>query len=165
MRAALASVASLAYADVATPAGRVRLVASPKGLREVLVGGPAKAPAGSREDASTMRPYVRALERYFAGDRRAFDGLPRDVAVGTPFQRKVWAALETIPWGETRSYAWLAAAVGSPKAFRAVGQANHHNPLGIVVPCHRVVAADGTLGGYAGGLAMKEKLLAHERRA
>ena len=91
----------------------------------------------------------------------AFDELPL-APEGTPFQLAVWRALCDIPWGETRSYRELAVAVGSPRAARAVGMANHHNPLGVIVPCHRVVAADGTLGGYGGGVERKEWLLVHE---
>ena len=88
---------------------------------------------------------------------RSFD-LPLDPR-GTSFQRRVWAALTAIPWGETRTYAQIAAAVGSPRAVRAVGQANHRNPIPILIPCHRVVGADGTLTGYGGGLELKRKLL------
>lgn len=97
------------------------------------------------------------LEEYFDGRRRRFE-LPR-APVGTPFQRRVWAALEEIPYGETRSYGQLAEAVGRPGGSRAVGQANSANPLGVVIPCHRVIAADGTLGGYAGGARRKRLLL------
>ena len=102
-----------------------------------------------------------ALERYFAGDLTAIDSLEVATA-GTPFQRTVWAALRTIPAGETRSYSELADAIGRPRAVRAVGLANGSNPIGIVVPCHRVIGADGTLTGYGGGLERKRWLLAHE---
>lgn len=106
-------------------------------------------------------PALRAqLAQYLAGRRRAFD-LPLAPA-GTPFQLRVWEALRTIPFGETRSYGEVAASVGSPGGSRAVGQANGHNPIGVVVPCHRVIAADGTLGGYTGGLERKRRLLALE---
>ena len=100
------------------------------------------------------------LSAYFSGARRAFD-LPL-APEGTPFQRKVWAALRQIPWGETRTYRDIAAAVGCPRGFRAVGMANHRNPLPIFVPCHRVVGSDGSLTGYAGGLELKRALLALE---
>ena len=99
----------------------------------------------------------RQVLEYLAGARRSFD-LPLDPR-GTSFQRRVWAALTAIPWGETRTYAQIAAAVGSPRAVRAVGQANHRNPIPILIPCHRVVGADGTLTGYGGGLELKRKLL------
>ena len=102
------------------------------------------------------------LAEYFAGQRQAFD-LPLRMQ-GTPFQQKVWAALREIPYGETRSYGQIAAQVGNPKASRAVGMANNRNPIAIIVPCHRVIGANGSLTGYAGGLSVKEELLALERR-
>jgi len=103
------------------------------------------------------KPYARELTEYFAGKRREFT-FPLDLR-GTPFQLKCWRALLRIPYGETRSYADIARAVGKPQAFRAVGMANNGNPIAIVVPCHRVVASDGTLCGYGGGLDVKRKLL------
>lgn len=107
-------------------------------------------------------PNVRtAIEAYFDGDFEALDGL--DVATnGTPFQREVWAALRTIPAGETLSYSGLAQRIGRPSAVRAVGLANGSNPIGVVVPCHRVIGADGTLTGYGGGIERKRWLLTHE---
>jgi O-6-methylguanine DNA methyltransferase len=104
-----------------------------------------------------MRPYVSQLEEYFAGKRREFT-TPLDLR-GTTFQQACWRALLAIPYGETRNYADIARAVGKPKAFRAVGTANNRNPIAIVVPCHRVIASDGTLCGYGGGLDVKRKLL------
>ena len=101
------------------------------------------------------------LNEYFAGVRREFD-LPL-AAKGTPFQQAVWAQLRKIPYGEVRTYGQLAAALGNPKAGRAVGSACHRNPLCIVVPCHRVIGADGSLTGYAEGLDIKEYLLELER--
>lgn len=107
-------------------------------------------------------PALRArLDAYFAGDWDAFDGLELHTG-GTEFQRKVWAALQKIPRGETRSYKELAAAIGNPAAVRAVGGANAKNPIAIVIPCHRVIDADGSLGGYAGGARRKAYLLRHE---
>jgi methylated-DNA-[protein]-cysteine S-methyltransferase len=103
----------------------------------------------------------RALEAYFAGDRAAIDGLAWR-ASGTAFQLSVWAALCTIPAGETLSYAGLAARIGRPSAVRAVGLANGANPISLIVPCHRVIGADGSLTGYGGGLPRKRWLLAHE---
>lgn len=102
-----------------------------------------------------------AVEAYFAGDVRALDGLAVKTG-GTPFQRTVWAALRSIPAGETRSYGQLAAAVGSPRAVRAAGLANGQNPIAVIVPCHRVIGANGALTGYAGGLERKRWLLRHE---
>lgn len=104
-----------------------------------------------------MRSYVRELEEYFAGERRKFD-FALDVR-GTEFQLACWRALLAIPYGETRTYAHIARAVGRPQGFRAVGMANNRNPIAIVVPCHRVIASDGTLCGYGGGLEVKRKLL------
>lgn len=101
------------------------------------------------------------LVEYLEGRRRDFD-LPL-APKGTPFQQRVWAALRDIPWGETRTYRDIARAVDCPKGFRAVGMANNRNPLPIFIPCHRVVGADGSLTGYAGGLEMKRALLELER--
>ena len=109
------------------------------------------------ESADTLRPYVQELQEYFAGQRREFS-FPLDLR-GTDFQIACWRALLAIPYGETRTYAHIARAVGSPKGFRAVGMANNRNPIAIVVPCHRVIASDGTLCGYGGGLDLKRKLL------
>ena len=109
------------------------------------------------ESPDKVAAYVAELEQYFAGQLRGFT-LPLDLR-GTEFQRNCWQALLRIPYGETRSYADIARSVGKPSAFRAVGMANHDNPVAIMVPCHRVVTSDGKLGGYGGGLATKEKLL------
>ena len=103
----------------------------------------------------------RAVEAYFAGDLAAFDAIRVETG-GTAFQRAVWRALRDIPAGETRTYGQLAQAVGSPKAVRAVGLANGANAGGVIGPCHRVIGANGTLTGYAGGLERKRWLLAHE---
>jgi O-6-methylguanine DNA methyltransferase len=102
------------------------------------------------------------LEAYGRGDRQTFT-VPLDLH-GSPFQVKVWQALRGIPFGETRSYADIAQAVGRPKAFRAVGMANRTNPICIVVPCHRVIGSDGNLCGFGGGLKLKRQLLDHEKR-
>jgi O-6-methylguanine DNA methyltransferase len=109
------------------------------------------------ESERALRPYVIELEEYFAGKRREFT-FPLDLR-GTDFQVACWNALLAIPYGETRTYADIARAVGKPKAFRAAGMANNRNPIAIVVPCHRVIASDGTLCGYGGGLDLKRKLL------
>jgi len=109
------------------------------------------------ESARLMQAYVRELEEYFAGKRRKFT-FPLDLR-GTDFQLACWRALLAIPYGETRTYADIARAVGKANAFRAVGMANNRNPIAIVVPCHRVIASDGTLCGYGGGLDVKRKLL------
>lgn len=112
-------------------------------------------------DGTAPEAVRAAVAAYFAGDLTALDGLVVKTG-GTEFQRQVWAALRTIPAGETRSYGQLAAAIGRPSAVRAVGLANGANPVGVIVPCHRVVGANGTLTGYAGGLERKRWLLAHE---
>lgn len=110
-----------------------------------------------QESEAELRPYARELEEYFNGTRREFT-FPLDLR-GTEFQVSCWRALVEIPYGETRSYADIARAVGRPQGFRAVGMANNRNPIAIVVPCHRVIASDGTLCGYGGGLDVKRKLL------
>jgi methylated-DNA-[protein]-cysteine S-methyltransferase len=104
-----------------------------------------------------------AIAAYFFGDLGALEGLPLADAVGTPFQRAVWAELRRIPCGQTRSYGDVARAIGRPSAVRAVGLANGANPIGVVVPCHRVIGASGALVGYGGGVDRKRWLLAHER--
>jgi O-6-methylguanine DNA methyltransferase len=106
---------------------------------------------------SRTRPYLDELSEYFSGQRREFS-FPLDLR-GTDFQLACWRALLKIPYGETRSYADVARAVGKANAFRAVGMANNRNPIAIVVPCHRVIASDGTLCGYGGGLDVKRRLL------
>ncbi len=107
-----------------------------------------------------LQQAIEELSEYFRGERRTFDVAlaPR----GTPFQQRVWAALRTIPWGQTWTYGQLAEHLGDPQAVRAVGRCNGLNPWAVVVPCHRVIGADGTLTGYAGGLERKRWLLEHE---
>lgn len=114
-----------------------------------------------RLDDGAFHDAVGQLQAYFAGDRIEFE-LDLDL-VGTTFQRRVWQALQTIPYGETRSYGEIATQIGSPGASRAVGLANGHNPIGIIVPCHRVIGANGSLTGYGGGLERKRMLLELER--
>jgi O-6-methylguanine DNA methyltransferase len=111
------------------------------------------------ESAEETREYVHEVKEYFAGERREFT-IPLDLR-GTAFQKRCWKALLSIPYGETRSYGDIAKIVGKPRASRAVGGANHRNNMCIVIPCHRVLASDGTLGGYGGpgGLKLKRKLL------
>jgi voltage-dependent potassium channel beta subunit len=153
-----------AVAVIDSPVGRLRLRASGEGLTAIEFAARARMAAPSGGDAPAQALLARAvgqLEEYFAGRRRSFD-LPLAPA-GTAFQRRCWQALAAIPYGETRSYADIAAAIGQPKALRAVGLANHRNPLPIVVPCHRVIGADGSLTGYGGGLEAKRRLLALEQ--
>ena len=147
---------------VDSPIGPLVLAAGPRGLCALsLRGRMPELPAPVR-DGKPPREIAAALEAYFAGDLSAIDTLEVDPQ-GTSFQRRVWAALRTIPAGTTWSYAELARVVGQPTATRAVGAANGRNPIALVVPCHRVIASDGTLGGYGGGLEMKRWLLRHER--
>jgi len=117
--------------------------------------------AGWEPDDDAFPEAVEQLAAYFAGERTSFD-LDLELG-GTQFQRQVWAALQTIPYGETRSYRDIAEQVGAPSAFRAVGLANGRNPIGIIVPCHRVIGAGGSLTGYGGGLDRKRLLLELER--
>jgi len=141
--------------------GPLLLAATAKGLRclqfyKGTMPSPGKDEAWI-ESPEHLRPYISQLESYFRGELRAFT-FELDL-VGTQFQKDCWQALLRIPYGETCSYGDIASAIGRPNAFRAVGQANHDNPIAIIVPCHRVLGADGTLTGYGGGLSTKEKLL------
>jgi len=150
---------------MASPVGELTLIASQQGLAAVLWENddPARVRLEPRADDphhSILAKADRQLGEYFAGRRRAFD-LPLDFH-GTDFQRQVWAALLTIPFGETRSYADIATQIGKPKACRAVGAANGRNPISIIAPCHRVVGASGALTGFAGGLDAKRYLLGLE---
>jgi len=121
---------------------------------------PARRAAQWQESPEQLRPYTLELDEYFAGQRRQFS-FRLDLR-GTLFQLQCWLALLEIPYGETRTYADIARAIGKPQAFRAVGLANNRNPVAIIVPCHRVIASDGTLCGYGGGLDLKQKLLVLE---
>jgi len=144
-----------------TAIGRVAIAEADGRIVRVLL--PNRVPRSSPRDAESdlLREAFRQLSDYLAGGRTAFD-LPLE-ARGTPFQRAVWRELEKIPYGRVATYKDIAAAAGSPKGFRAVGQANHRNPIPIFIPCHRVVATGGGLGGFGGGLALKEMLLGIER--
>jgi methylated-DNA-[protein]-cysteine S-methyltransferase len=115
------------------------------------------------EPAGNPNGLADAVSRYFEGELGAIDGLPVQTG-GTPFQRKVWRALREIPCGTTVSYAQLAQRIGQPAAVRAVGLANGSNPVGVVIPCHRVIGSDGSLSGYGGGIERKRWLLEHERQ-
>src|SRR6266853_2984955 len=140
----------------------LHLAATEKGLRCLQFYKSATMPPPAIgevwvESREHLRPYELQLEAYFRGELRSFT-CELDL-IGTQFQKDCWQALLRIPYGETCSYADIARAIGRPNAFRAVGQANHDNPLAIIVPCHRVLGANGTLTGYGGGLSTKEKLL------
>jgi len=149
-----------------SPLGEVWLASTERGLCQVSLSGRESFLAALRrrfpdasleEDENRNRGAVEQLREYFAGKRTEFD-LPLDLQ-GTAFQLRVWSELRKVPYGYTVSYAELARRIGKPRAVRAVGQANHHNPVPIVVPCHRVVGSDGRLVGFGGGLELKKKLL------
>ncbi len=156
---------------IATPVGEVLLVTDAVGAVRALdfvdyAGRMTRllrrhAPGATLVEGRAPEPVRKAVEAYFGGDVRALDGLSVQTG-GTDFQRSVWSALRAIPAGETRSYGQLAAAIGSPRAVRAAGLANGQNPIAVIVPCHRVIGANGTLTGYAGGLERKRWLLRHE---
>jgi len=152
------------FTEIESPAGPLRLVADAEGLRRLDFLASPRArprPADWVRDPSALAETVGQLQDYFGGRRRDFTmALAPE---GTDFQRGVWRQLCHIPYGETISYAELAARVGNPKASRAVGLANGQNPIAIIIPCHRVIGASGKLTGYGGGLPLKEKLLALER--
>ncbi|ABZ83539.1 6-o-methylguanine DNA methyltransferase [Heliomicrobium modesticaldum Ice1] len=149
----------------ASPIGLIEIRGSEQGIWTISFAEEADG-HGQRQGTGRLPPCLQAcarqLDEYFQGARQTFSLAlaPR----GTAFQRRVWDALAAIPFGESRSYRQIAEAVGNPKAVRAVGGANHNNPISIVIPCHRVIGSDGSLTGYAGGLWRKEWLLNHEKR-
>ncbi|MGV0606344.1 methylated-DNA--[protein]-cysteine S-methyltransferase [Mycolicibacterium sp. XJ1904] len=148
---------------VDSPVGPLTLAGKDTRLRHLRMVDQTYEPSreGWIPDDGAFPEAVAQLEAYFAGELTEFD-LELDM-VGTAFQRKVWAALLTIPYGETRSYGEIARQIGAAGAFRAVGLANGHNPIGIIVPCHRVIGANGSLTGYGGGLDRKRALLDMEK--
>jgi methylated-DNA-[protein]-cysteine S-methyltransferase len=153
------------YTRIESPLGPLLLVADDAGLREIFfVNGRHHAQPKSSwiEDQAPFAEAVRQLQAYFAGELESFN--LKLAPEGTPFQQEVWRRLCDIPYGETISYGTLAGRIGNPKASRAVGLANGSNPIPIVIPCHRVIGSNGKLTGYGGGLPIKEKLLALERR-
>ncbi len=158
---------TLAATRLDSPVGVLTLMASDAGLVAVLWpdDDPRRVPLTAivqHDDHPILRAATAQLTAYFAGERRVFD-VPLDMR-GTDFQKAVWAALLTIPYGETRSYGAIALALGRPDASRAVGAANGRNPISIIVPCHRVVGSTGKLTGFAGGMTAKAQLLALELR-
>ena len=157
-----------------SPIGRLRVAATSGGI--VLIALPRSGGTGFRgwlermlpdaepvERLPTLEVACRELQQYFAGRRQEFT-VPLDLR-GTAFQLSVWRAIAEVPYGETRSYAELARRVKRPSAYRAVGAANGANPVPVIIPCHRVIASDGKLGGYGGGLETKRRLLAFEKTA
>ena len=148
---------TMATTVIGSPVGPLRLQADDDGLTGIWFMSDAEPDVGDLGTDTVLRAAAEQLAEYFAGRRTRFE-LPL-AAAGTPFQRAVWDALREIPYGQTWSYADVAQHIGSPRAVRAVGAANGRNPLPIVVPCHRVVGANGTLTGYGGGLENKRILL------
>lgn len=157
----MAEIRTIFFTVIESPAGPLLIAATEKGLR-FLHFYRGNLPQLSAEEVwvesrERLRSYEDEINSYFRGERREFT-FPLDM-VGTSFQKDCWQALLRIPYGQTRTYAEIAREIGRPQAFRAVGQANHDNPIAIVVPCHRVLGANGMLTGYGGGLTTKEKLL------
>jgi methylated-DNA-[protein]-cysteine S-methyltransferase len=159
------------YTHLTTPLGRLLLVSDSSGLRQINFprnGAPAdpdpswQPDPNWQQDKSVFAETIRQLQSYFGGSLDTFDLIL--APAGTPFQQRVWSELCKIPYGQTISYGELARRIENPKASRAVGLANGSNPLPIVIPCHRVIGSNGKLTGYGGGLPIKEKLLALERR-
>jgi len=150
------------YCTYQSPLGEIALTANDSGL-SALAFQMGKSPiifTGLTEDSSKFTDVIQQLTQYFDGSRKQFDlALAPE---GTNFQKQVWQALVKIPCGETKSYGWIAKSINNAKAVRAVGTANGANPIALIVPCHRVIGSNGKLTGYAGGLALKAKLLMHE---
>jgi methylated-DNA-[protein]-cysteine S-methyltransferase len=158
---------SLAWKRIESPVGKLKLIASDKGLVAILWENdrPNRVRLGDvveEKQHPVLAETERQLGEYFAGERNAFS-IALDMR-GTPFQKEVWAALLAIPFGETRSYGQLATQLGNPRAMRAVGAANGRNPISIIVPCHRVIGSSGKLTGFAGGLETKALLLRLEQK-
>jgi methylated-DNA-[protein]-cysteine S-methyltransferase len=147
------------YTQIQSPIGRLLLDGNERALQGLHMS-PAGPRPGWRSARESFADAVEQLEQYFAGERVEFD-LELDMR-GTDFQKDVWNALLTIPYGETRSYGQIAKQIGRPDRARAVGAANGSNPVSIIVPCHRVIGSDGSLTGYGGGLDRKRWLLEHE---
>jgi methylated-DNA-[protein]-cysteine S-methyltransferase len=148
----------LHWTEITVDSGLVlKIVASDTGIRAIEFPPPRPVEAQRNDSHPLMRDMARQLHAYFTNELRRFD-IPLDMA-GTAFQKRVWSHLETIPFGETRSYLQVAEAIGAKNAVRAVGAANGSNPVPIVVPCHRVIGSSGKLVGYGGGLELKKRLL------
>ena len=158
----------LIYTVFKNPVGLTGLIASSKGLLRLINKLPGEifmekhlkylTVGKIQKIPSEFKDLIKQFSCYFDGNLQRFD-YPLDLRLGTPFQQKVWRKLITIPYGETRSYKWLASAIKNPNASRAVGNANGKNPLSIIIPCHRVVRENGELGGYTGGINIKRFLL------
>ena len=166
------NMSDLVFTVFETCLGWIGIVRSSQGLRKIILAQKSKEDVVRQVeeyyssaqicDTDSFGDLAQRLRRYFQGEEVHFPDV-MDFAGASRFQQRVWQAARTIPYGETRSYAWVAAQSGMPKAARAVGQALGRNPLLIVVPCHRVVSSDGTLGGFSAGLEMKKHLLRMEK--
>lgn len=147
------------YTELPTPIGLLTLCCDDHALKEILFGSHAPENA-TRKETPLLSKVISQLNAYFTGQRQAFD-LPL-APEGTDFQQTVWKQLLNIPFGVTHSYQWQARQINRPNAVRAVGAANGKNPIPIIIPCHRVIASNAKLTGYAGGLSIKKALLEHE---
>ena len=162
----------LCYDVFPSKAGWIGALASPRGLRRLTLGptpqdaleGLGSQAARASHDPSALESIRRDVDAYLGGDQSALAEVPIDPEDAPPFFKAAWEACRTIPRGETRSYAWLAAKAGNPRAVRAAGQAMARNRLALIVPCHRVIGSDGGLHGYGGGLDKKAALLDRERQ-
>jgi methylated-DNA-[protein]-cysteine S-methyltransferase len=153
------------YTIFPTPLGWMGLLGSPDGLRQVVLPQSSSqavqrilSQTGATSEESFFSDLTQRVSKYLSGEPLMFNEA-LDIRDATPFQQQVWQAACNIPYGQTRSYQWLAKQVGRPKAARALGQALAANPLPIIIPCHRVITSQGKLGGFAGGLALKRRLL------
>lgn len=153
--------AQLFWTVVDSPIDPLLLIGDGTGLRSLSMS-PHDPPADAVRDDDALAPVAGQLAEYFAGERTRFELAL--APLGTPFQQKVWLALSDIPYGKTTTYGSIATDLGQPTASRAVGLANGRNPLAVIVPCHRVIGANGALTGFGGGLPRKRWLLEHERR-
>ncbi len=160
---------TIRFTEMSSPIGTLRLTGTERGLTGLYMNEHRHGPEemeqrGWMRDDALFEASIAQLNDYFVGRGRSFDiAIDREAISGTPFQRIVWSELEKIPYGVTISYAELAKRIGNSKAVRAVGLANGRNPISIIVPCHRVIGANGTLTGYGGGLERKRWLLELER--
>jgi len=161
---------ALTYTTFETAMGWVGILGSQKGIVRITTGNASSQDAfnalGTKATSATHSPdefqsITERFQKYFRGEPVAFPD-EIDLSDATPFQRRIWQTARTIPYGETRSYGWVASQAGNPKAARAVGQAMNRNPFSILMPCHRVIASDGGIGGFGGGIEMKLKLLRME---
>ena len=164
-------MAQIYFGKVSSPIGIIKVASTSKGIcyvwlnqnkssnfKEIIEKRFGSIPV---EDNACLKDVEGAIQMYFDGSLKKFN-LPLDISIGTPFQKKVWKALMKIPFGQVRSYKWVAEKLDMQNASRAVGNANGKNPIPIIIPCHRVIESNGSLGGYSSGIETKKKLLIHE---